>query len=247
MEVLSRNQEKFIRSLQQKKFRKQEALFVVEGEKMVQEALNSDFKIHSIVLDKNKTELQKVISEAYLTDEMGMKRMSTFKTPPGILAVLETKEDRQIMDDPIVLVLEKIQDPGNLGTIIRTADAFGIQTIVCSEDTVEHLSPKVLQATMGSIFRVNLHYVNLHNYLEERRKHSTLYAAHLNGSNVYDVSLQKPATLIMGNESKGISEESMQMVENSIKIPIPGNVESFNVSIATAILLAEFNRQFSSS
>lgn len=247
MEVLSRSQEKFIRSLQQKKFRKQEGLFVVEGEKIVKEALDSDFKIHSIVLDKSKTGLAIDYSKVYLTDEMGMKRMSTLKSPAGILAVIEAKETAEVADDELVLALEKIQDPGNLGTIIRTADAFGIKTIVCSKDTVEHMSPKVLQASMGSIFRVQLHYVDLLSYLINVGEKSTLYAAHLDGEAVYDSTLQKPATLIMGNESQGISKECMQLVNQAIKIPMPGKVESLNVSIATAILLAEFNRQLPSS
>ncbi len=174
-----------------------------------------------------------------------MKKISSLTTPPGLLAVIEIPTNQKVEKEDIKLVLDNIQDPGNLGTIIRTADAFGIKSIICSEETVDFYSSKVVQASMGSIFRVNLHSRDLKEFLKVEKEESTLYASHLNGGNLYTCEFNKPATLIMGSESHGISEELMSLIQESVKIPIKGNAESFNVSIATAILLGEISRQFS--
>jgi len=242
MEKLTRNQEKLIRSLQRKKGRKEEGMFVVEGEKMVRESLDSEFKVHFVAVCSNLQE-EFDSEKTFLADEVAMNRVSTFKTPPGVLAVVELRTSVNLEESDLILVLDHIQDPGNLGTIIRTADAFGVKTIVCSLDTVDCYSPKVVQATMGSIFRMNIHYLDLDFYLSERKRSSTIYAAHLEGENIYQTKLEYPATLLIGNESNGVNSELMKRVNTPVKIPIEGEAESFNASIATAIILGEFKRQ----
>jgi len=237
--------EKTIRSLQQKKYRKNHQLFVLEGEKLVKEAFDSDFVVKWLVSTQDQNEAIYSTASFLKCDPTQMKRISSLTTAPGILAVVETPRLFKVEQEELILVLEKIQDPGNLGTIIRTADAFGIKTIVCSPDTVDFFSPKVVQATMGSIFRVKVVEKELIGFLKEQAKTSRLYAADLSGENIYNTSLKTPAILIMGNESHGISDEVMELIHESVKIPIAGGAESFNVSIATAILLGEFRRQLS--
>jgi len=245
MEILSRSHEKLIRSLKQKKYRKQEGLFVVEGKKLVNEALKSDFEIKMVVfIQKTENELE-VNAKTFFTDEIKMKQLSSLTTSPGIMAVIKQKEEKPLEEEDLIVVLEKIQDPGNLGTIIRTTEAFGVKTIVCSKDTVDHLSPKVIQATMGAIFRVDLYYLDLLPFLKEKKENVSIYGTHLKGNNIFDQKLNKPCVIVMGNESKGISEELMKVIPHKIKIPIEGKAESFNVSIANAIVLSEFKRQFS--
>ncbi|MBL4706880.1 MAG: RNA methyltransferase [Flavobacteriales bacterium] len=239
---LTKKEEKLIVSLQQKKYRKQESLFVVEGVKVVEEALNSGFNVRfvasSIEFESKKVELKSC-------DDRVMQRISAFKTPPGILAVVEIPEEVKAVDSPITLLAEKIQDPGNLGTIIRTADALGVKTMICSPDCVDHFSSKVVQASMGSIFRMQIVRTDLVEYINGIPKSTSIYAAHLKGENLYEKKLIAPAILVVGNESQGISEDLMDMVSDPIKIPMQGEVESFNVSIATAIILGEFSRQMS--
>jgi len=244
MEILSKKQEKLIRSLQQKKYRKQEQLFIVEGIKMVEEALKSEFDVEMIVLSKQEFEFDSSI-RTYLVEENDMKSLSSLTTSPGVMAIVKQKKSIPFSYGGIVLALDKIQDPGNLGTIIRTADALGVNAIVCSKDTVDHYSPKVVQSTMGAIFRMNISYIDLVDFLKENKEQFSIYGTHLEGENIYDKKLSAPSIIAMGNESKGISEELMKEITNSIKIPIEDYAESFNVSIATAIVLSEFKRQFS--
>jgi TrmH family RNA methyltransferase len=237
---LTKKEEKLIVSLQQKKFRKAEGLFFVEGMKMVEEAISSTFTIKFIV---SISELEVHEVEIKQCDERTMQRISAFKTAPGVIAVLEIPEEREGVNSPIILLVEKVQDPGNLGTIIRTADALGVKTMVCSLDCVDHFSPKVVQATMGSIFRMNLVVNDLFQYLEDLTPSTPIYAAHLDGDNLYRTKITAPSVLIVGNESQGISEELTKKVTQLLKIPMVGEAESFNVSIATAIILSEFSRQ----
>lgn len=237
--------EKTIRSLQQKKYRKKHQLFLLEGEKLVKEALESDCSIKWLVSTEDKDGALDPTVSFLKCDPAQMKRMSSLTTAPGILAVVEIPKLPKVSQEELTLVLEKIQDPGNLGTIIRTADAFGIKTIVCSPDTVDFYSPKVVQASMGSILRMKIVENELIGFLKERKESATLYAAHLNGENVYHTHFKTPAILVMGSESHGISNEVMELIHESLKIPIAGSAESFNVSIATAILLGEFRRQLS--
>lgn len=244
MESLTKKEEKLIRSLQNKKFREKEQLFFVEGAKMVEEAVASKYVVRMIVATSSFLTKNKVDFNCKECDELTMNRISAFKTAPGIIAVVEIPTESNPSYSDITVAVDRIQDPGNLGTIIRTADAFGVKTIICSEDTVDHFSPKVVQASMGSIFRVKVLTVSLNEYLKEESKDFTVYAAHLKGENLYQEEIKKPAMLMVGNESKGIDDELLAFVDCKVKIPIEGGAESFNASIASAILLSEFKRQF---
>ncbi|MFT6166318.1 MAG: TrmH family RNA methyltransferase [Vicingaceae bacterium] len=237
---LTKKEEKLIVSLQQKKFRKVEELFFVEGVKMVEEAISSGFTVKFVVssvgYDAEGVEIKHC-------DDRTMQRISAFKTAPGVLAVVQIPLESKAVDSPITLVAEKVQDPGNLGTIIRTADALGVRTMICSLDCVDHFSPKVVQATMGSIFRMNIVVQDLFQYLTDLSPSVPIYAAHLEGDNLYESKIIAPCVLIVGNESQGMSDELTAKVTKRLKIPMAGEAESFNVSIATAIILGEFSRQ----
>lgn len=237
---LTKKEEKLIVSLQQKKFRKAEGLFFVEGIKMVEEAISSDFKVRFIV---SSEEFLAGDVEVKSCDSRTMQRISAFKTAPGILAVIEFPVTEKVVNSDITLVAEKVQDPGNLGTIIRTADALGVKQMVCSLDCVDHFSPKVVQSTMGSIFRMNVIVQDLFHFIEALDDSIPIYAAHLNGDNLYETKIVVPCVLVVGNESKGMSDEITERVTQKLKIPMAGEAESFNVSIATAIILGEFSRQ----
>lgn len=237
---LTKKEEKLIVSLQQKKFRKAEGLFIVEGVKMVEEALASDFTVKFVV---TSIEFKSGEVELKHCDDRTMQRISAFKTAPGVLAVVEIPAERTTVDSPITLMAEKVQDPGNLGTIIRTADALGVKTMICSLDCVDHFSPKVVQATMGSIFRMNIVVRDLFQFVEELPPATPIYAAHLEGDNLYETEIISPCVLVVGNESQGMSDELTAKVTKQLKIPMAGKAESFNVSIATAIILGEFSRQ----
>lgn len=242
MITLTKKEEKLIVSLQQKKFRKQEELFVVEGKKIVEEVIVSDLEVKYVV---------STVEDGYnndkgrICDENTMTRLSSLKTPPGILAVVKIPST-QLVESIITLVVDGIRDPGNLGTIIRTAEAMGVRSIILSPDTVDVYSPKVVQATMGSIFRVNFRYEDLPHFLTQE-KSTPIYGAHLNGRDVYKEEIQSPCCLVLGSESHGIRSNVMEKISHPIKIPMEGKAESLNVSIATAILLGEFKRQLSKS
>ncbi len=243
---LSAKQIKFIKSLGQKKFRDQYNLFVAEGEKVVQEALNSDFKV----------------KEIYKESEIGrecMGRISNLNTPSPILAVIEKpiynkeyivshlSETLKNKQDSLFLGLDTIKDPGNLGTIIRIADWFGIDAIFAQEGTVEAYNPKVVQATMGAIFRKKVIYHPLEEIIEIFIKENMpVYGTFLDGKNIYSSQLDKKGLVIMGSESFGISDKIKELVNNKLLIPAyPANSntsESLNVAVATAIICAEFRR-----
>ncbi len=240
--MLSISQKKYVNSLQQKKFRTQYSTFVVEGLKIVNELLKSDYEVETIFATSSwlKNNSSK---EAIHVTEKELSQLSSLKTPNEVLAVVKQKET-QLLDlkSTITIALDHIQDPGNLGTIIRTADWFGVKNIICSEDCVDVYNPKVIQATMGSLFRVNVVYTDLKEFFDEY-KDLTVYGALLEGDNVYNVKLKSEgAVLLMGNESKGIAEELIPYVTNKIAIPKFGNAESLNVGIATAIICFESKR-----
>ena len=242
--MVVKSQLKFIKSLYQKKYRIQNKLFVVEGKKVVSELLNSEFKTHSIYSadpefkTKNK-------EEVYYISEKDLTRISSHKSPNKILGIFEIPEPAAIDYSDWVVVLDAIQDPGNLGTIIRLCDWFGILHLVCSPDTVDCYNPKVLQATMGSIARVNIVYTDISVLLEENK--NPAYGTYMNGKSVYSESLPEKGLLILGNEGKGISEKVGLQIdkENRIGIPQYGKktTESLNVATATAIFLSEIRRE----
>lgn len=249
MTSISNSEIKKLKSLQLKKVRDEEGLFIVEGEKMVQEAVDSPFDVTAVY---RKSDI----------GEEAMKRISALANPSPALAVVRKPSDAYISDptqlDELIssgglfLALDSIRDPGNLGTILRIADWFGIKAIFATEDTVDLFNPKVVQATMGAIFRVKMHYVDLP-ALSQRiiDLGGSIYGTFLDGENIYQRQLNtgdgKPSVIVIGNESNGISESLSKMVSDRLYIPSYPNdatgSESLNAAIATAITVAEFRRR----
>ena len=241
--TVSKNTIKLITSLQQKKYRQKYNLFVAEGVKVVQELLQSSLELKelystdaSLVFDNNPSTM--VISEKEL------KKISFLKSPNKVLALFHIPESQKSNFSEFTLVLDGINDPGNLGTIIRLCDWFGISQLVCSKNTVDCYNPKVVQSTMGSITRVSIVYSDLIPFLTS----STLpiYGAAMRGENVYNTTLEEKAILVMGNEANGISASINDLIQQNITIPRFGSVqetESLNVATATSILLSEFKRR----
>ena len=249
--MLSKNQIKLIRSLELKKNRKRENLFVAEGPKVVGDLLKAGFHPHSIFSTKPHDNAQQV------TDDE-LRRISFLQHPQEVLALFEIPPSSarplvalhlgQRLHTPhssITLALDGIQDPGNLGTIIRIADWFGISTIYCSMDTADCYNPKVVQATMGSIAHVNIVYGDLVKLLSETKL--PVYGTLLDGENIYQQELTKEGIIVMGNEGNGISQEVRKLVTHRLLIPnfcTQGETaESLNVAIATAITCSEFRRR----
>ncbi|WP_248723784.1 RNA methyltransferase [Seonamhaeicola sp. ML3] len=238
--MLSKSQVKLITSLKQKKYRLLHGLFVVEGVKTIQELLQSKLKLYSLYTTESfniDAKKENLISESEL------KRISFLKTPNKALAVFRIPDAQPINDSNLILALDELQDPGNLGTIIRLCDWFGIRDLVCSKATVDCYNPKVIQATMGSISRVNISYVDLSDYLKKTKL--PIFGAFMDGDSVYKSSLPEKGILVMGNEGNGISHEIKSLTNERISIPRFGNIqatESLNVAMATAILLSEFKR-----
>ncbi len=255
--MLSKNQIKYISSLKQKKFRKIHNEFIAEGPKIVNELIENNFPVKSIYalrsyLENNERLLKTSGIHLNEINNKELERISTLTTPNGVLAVINIpefhKSDIDFSKD-ICLVLENIQDPGNMGAIIRTADWFGVNTIICSEDTVDVYNPKVIQATMGSFARIKVIYHDLEKFLLAVPGNIPVYGASLHGMNIYKTDLTTNGLIITGNESKGISQRIQKYIKQNIKIPDYSlndkKAESLNASIATALILAEFRRRFS--
>ncbi len=240
--MISGNQKKFVNSLKQKKFRTQYQAFVVEGVKIVSELMGSDYQIETIFATNSWVNPSSI--EYVEVSEKELASISSLKTPNEVLAVVKQKENQLIdISSSLTIALDNIQDPGNMGAIIRTADWFGVQNIICSKDCVDVYNPKVIQATMGSFFRVNLIYTNLTEFFTDKFN-LNVYGAFLEGQDVYTIDLNsKGSVLLLGNESKGISDVLTPFITNKIAIPKYGNAESLNVSVATAILCSEFARR----
>jgi TrmH family RNA methyltransferase len=239
---LSKSHIKLITSLEQKKYRQKHKLFVAEGVKVVNELLKS-----SLVLDKlfSTTDVVFDVDSEKLIEvtELELKKISQLKTPNKVLGLFQVPDTEEIDDSGLVLALDEINDPGNLGTIIRLCDWFGVSKLVCSKNTVDCYNQKVVQASMGSLTRVDIVYMNLLEYLESSKLQS--FIADMDGKNVYKSTLPKEAILIMGNEANGVSEEIKNLVDSRISIPRFGAIqqtESLNVATATAVLLSEFKR-----
>lgn len=239
--MLSKSQIKLITRLKQKKYRIQDGFFIAEGLKTVNELLNSSLKLHQLFTTQsfnNYAEKETLISEAEL------KKISSLKTPNTVLAIFEIPEPKPIHDNGLIVALDAVRDPGNLGTIIRLCDWFGIKQLVCSIETVDCYNAKVVQATMGSITRVNLNYISLEAFLENTKL--PVFGAFMDGENVYKSELTKAGILVMGNEANGISKAIEKQITQRIAIPRFGDLqatESLNVATATAILLSEFKRK----
>ncbi len=243
--MLSNREEKLIRALRQKKTRQAENSFLIEGDKLLLEAIKSNFKILHVFTTPSWNLASKINIDSKVISERELKKVSNLKTPPGCLAILEMPNTMPIQLTDLTLVLDQLQDPGNLGTIIRSAAAFGVEQIICSTNTVDLYNPKVVQATMGALFHVRVYYKDLKEYLTNLSSKLLVYGAHLKGENIYQSELKTPALLLMGNESQGISPSLESFIHHKIKIPQSKKVESLNVSMATAVILSEFKRQTS--
>lgn len=254
--MLSKNQIKRIRSLHQKKFRNELGLFIAEGPKLTEELLQSNINVKEVyalaeALPKFHKNYPSNNPEFFEISGKDLERIGALKTPNEVLAVVEipdNKPDYETIFNQPVLVLDNIQDPGNLGTIIRSADWFGFKNIVCSKDTVEVYNPKVVQATMGSISRVNVFYFDLEEFFEKAPASYPVYGTLLEGKNIYTSEFNKSGVIIIGNESKGIGRNIQEFVTEKITIlPHKGerkeNAESLNASVAASLVMAEFRRQ----
>jgi RNA methyltransferase, TrmH family len=240
--MISKNQIKLITSLQQKKYRQSHQLFIAEGVKVIQELLLSNFVLEHLY---STSPLFKTVAESKKTiiSEEELKKLSSLSTANNCLALFKIPNDQPIQTNAIIVALDDIRDPGNMGTIIRLCDWFGIHQIVCSNETVDIYNPKVIQATMGSISRVNVTYLDLAKYLKEVKL--PIFGTFMDGKNVYKEQLPKEGVLILGNEANGISKEVEQLVKTKLAIPRFGalqKTESLNVATATAIFLSEFKR-----
>jgi len=238
--MLTKSQIKLITSLKQKKYRQQEGLFVAEGLKTIKELLSSSLKLYHVFTTAS-FEMDDI--EETIISEKELKKISFLTTPNTALAVFRIPDATQIKTNHLIVALDDVRDPGNLGTIIRLCDWFGVVDLVCSTATVDCYNPKVVQATMGSITRVNVSYLNLENFLAE--SNAEVYGAFMDGENVYKSELPSKGVLVLGNEANGISVAIEALVTKRISIPRFGQLqatESLNVATATAILLSEFKR-----
>ena len=252
--MLSKRKFKEISALQIKKFRTENGLFLAEGEKIVDELLESELMIQTLIATPKWIGLHKEGSvkctELIDAPAEELKKISLLKTPNQVIAVVNIpKYDFKIsrLKEKLAVVLDEIQDPGNLGTIIRICDWFGINQIICSNSSVDAYNPKVVQASMGSIFRVKIEYAELSNWLSSYRKSYSypIFGAFLQGDDIYKESLSSKGLIILGNESKGISEEIEKFVSQKIFIPrfASSGADSLNVAVAAAILCSEFRRR----
>ncbi|WP_409150319.1 TrmH family RNA methyltransferase [Sphingobacterium sp. BS-2] len=246
--MLSKAQISLITSLQHKKFRTQHNLFVVEGIKSVLEFAHSTYKISKIFATADAAvKLGKIPQNIKLEEltvvEFG--KISSLKNPQGALALVEIPHFNQLnvkdLQGKHSLILDDVQDPGNLGTIIRTAEWFGIENIICSIGTVDAYNPKVVQATMGSLSRIKLHYLDLEEFIQQNSM--PIFGALLKGDSIYETNFGKEGFIMMGNEGNGIRETLIPKVDQAVTIPRVGKAESLNVAVATTIFCSELTRQ----
>ena len=241
--MVSKNQIKLITSLKQKKYRQKYGLFFAEGTKVISEFYKSDWKLQTLF----STNMLPFISEnkTAIISETELKKISALKTPQDALAVFHLPENFSLsVKNEFTVVLDSIQDPGNLGTIIRLCDWFGVSQLICSLDTADCFNPKVVQASMGSLARVKVVYTGLEAYLSAKNN-LPVYGAFMNGKTIYKQQLPENAVLVLGNEGKGISSQVEKFVSQKITIPQFGKhqlTESLNVATAAAIILSEFHR-----
>jgi len=236
--VITKNQIKYIRGLALKKNRVKEQCFVVEGEKSVTELLRSSFQIIDLFATKQWI-AENNYDNANEVSVTELARISNLKSANNVLAVVKFNEEIKEKISGVTLVLDDINDPGNLGTIIRVCDWFGVEQIVCSKNTVDFYNPKVVQSTMGSLFRVSVLYTDLNKYLAKTT--TPIYGAFMDGENIKSSNTNENIHLVMGNEANGISKEVEKYISKKVAIKnIGGNTESLNVAMATAILLYEF-------
>lgn len=239
---ISKSQLKIITSLSQKKYRQKHQLFIAEGLKVVNELLNSSFKIDTLfATDDFQTDIS--LDKIIRISDKDLQKISTLKSPNKVLGLFVIPDEKPLQKNGLTIVLDTINDPGNLGTIIRLCDWFGVSQLLCSAETVDCYNQKVVQASMGSLTRISIKYIDIEVYLKETNLPT--FIADMDGENVYKTALPKEAILIMGNEANGVSDKIKTLIKNKISIPRFGEnqeTESLNVATATAILLSEFKR-----
>lgn len=240
--MVSKNQIKLITSLQQKKYRNIEKLFIAEGTKVIQELLQSNFELQHLYTTKQDFN-EIYIAKKTIISEGDLKKISALSSINTCLGVFRIPEYKPIQEEGLLVALDDVRDPGNLGTILRLCDWFGITDVVCSQSTVDIFNPKVIQATMGSISRVNVNYVDLNSFLENTSL--PIFGTFMDGKNIYNQKLPKEGIIVMGNEANGISSTIEKIISERLSIPRFGGLqqtESLNVATATAIVLSEFKR-----
>lgn len=240
--MVSKNQIKLITSLQHKKYRNEHQLFIAEGVKVIQELLLSNIVLEHLFVTEAVFE-KIALSHKTLINEGEMKRISALTSPSTCLAIFKIPKEVKVEEKGLIVALDDIRDPGNLGTIIRLCDWFGIKQLLCSYETVDVYNPKVIQATMGSITRVNINYVDLKAFISTTSL--PVFGTFMDGKNIYKETLPAEGILVFGNEANGISLALEKSIENRIAIPRFGDIqktESLNVATATAIFLSEFRR-----
>jgi RNA methyltransferase, TrmH family len=240
--MVSKNQIKLINSLQQKKYRIEHQLFIAEGVKVIQELLQSKIVLEHLYATNESFSSFEITTKTEVTNQE-MKKISVLSSPSSCLALFRIPKQYKVDSSGLIVALDAIRDPGNLGTIVRLCDWFGITQIVCSNETVDLFNPKVVQATMGSIARVNVSYLDLNQLIKESKL--PIFGTFMNGENIYNETLPKEGIIVFGNEANGISSEIERNIKNRIAIPQFGTIqetESLNVATATAIVLSEFRR-----
>ncbi|MBC8396163.1 MAG: RNA methyltransferase [Flavobacteriales bacterium] len=235
--MINNREIKLINSLKRKKNRIEEGLFVVEGEKNVEELIHSSFQILDIYATKNwNSEV-----EHHVISQKDLGRVSSLSAPNKVIALVKTPKQASINLNITSLVIDGVNDPGNLGSIIRTADWFGINQVICSNNSVDKFNPKTIMASMGSIFKTNVFYTDLKNYLKESKL--PIYGALLQGDSIYDTLFNDPSILLLGSESHGISKELIPLITNKTTIPGGENTESLNLGVSAAIYCSEYFKQ----
>lgn len=242
--MLSKSQIQFIRSLRQKKFRNKHQQFIVEGEKSVRDLIQSDYLVSNIFLAEEDLIRHAKVQRISFND---LEKISEFKTPNRVLALARIPHQeipQKEVENHLCLALDGISDPGNLGTIIRIADWFGMETILCSTTCVDGYNPKVVQSSMGSLFRIRIHTLDLALFLKGLRE-TPIYGAVLDGENLYHADLTSTGVIVIGEESHGISQEVLDCVQGKLTIPSRRRASSLNAGVATGILCSEFIRRSS--
>ena len=239
--MLSKNQVRFINSLRRKKTRKSEGLFIAEGKKLVLDLLDSDIQVDKIYCLPEFECLES--GKVQLISERELSSISSLIAPNAVLAIFKIPESKPVFKKGLAVALDDVNDPGNLGTIIRLCDWFGIPQILCSQNTVDCFNPKVVQSSMGSLARVQINYLDLAEHLRNEKR--TIYGTFMEGESLYRTSFEEEGILVMGNEANGISGEIRSLVDKELGIPQFGSqkkTESLNVAMATAIFLGEMRR-----
>ena len=245
--MITKNQIKYINSLQQKKFRVENQSFVVEGAKSVLELLKSDFIIEMLFVtdtffEEHQNFLQNPSIQVEIATQSDLEKAGSFSSNNAALAVVKTKENEELLvkENEFALILDDIRDPGNLGTIIRVADWYGIHKLICSNATVDFYNPKVISATMGSFTRTNLYYTDLEGFIKNQSVN--IYGTLLDGNNIHETKFSDSGYIVIGNEANGISEPIEKLITHKITIPRFGQAESLNAGIATAVVLDNLRR-----